>query len=151
MDPNFVQHALTDIAVRFFGYLIFILAFSTAIHGGMRAVIPDRWENSWYDEAVIYTVGVVIALMIDMNLFFYVGGLTNTQYTLSLPARRADGSPSAWFAPWLVIFTCNIITGALIGAGKKVIVGIGEEFTSGWEAIKRMLGRGNGQGPAVVG
>lgn len=141
MDPNFVQHSIGDLSSRFLGYLLFVLAYATVIHGGIRAIVPDKWEGSWYDEALIYAVGILLALMVDLNAFFYVAGITNDQYVSSLSARAADGSPSAWFLPTVVIAMCNVLTGALVGGGKKVIVGVAEEFTSGYEKIKSMMDR----------
>lgn len=148
MDPNFVQHSLVDISVRFSGYLIFILAFSTAIHGGVDglfALFGCEVKDTKLDDGVKAGLGITIATLVDLNLFFYVGGITNTQFAQSLAARAADGSPSAWLPPVFAILVCNLITGSMVGGGKRVIVGVAREFGSGYEAIKKAIGnRGNG-------
>jgi len=150
LDPNFVQHGLDDIAVRFFGYLAFILAFSTVIHGAVQATFALfhlDLRDTWYDEAAIATLGIFFALACDWNAVFYIAGLTNGQYAHALPFLRADGSPAGWFSPTLVIGAGNVLTGALVIGGRKSIVGIGEEFAKGFEAIKGLLSRTtNGKG-----
>jgi hypothetical protein len=142
MDPNFVQHSLADISARFLGYLVFILAYSTGIHGGVNGMFKTFGvdiSTTKKDDFVKGFLGIAIALMVDLNFLFYVAGLTNGQFANSLDVRTAEGSPSAWFPPMATIFVCNIITGTLVVGGKRVIVGIAEEFSSGYQKIKNLL------------
>ena len=144
LDPNFVQHALDDIAVRFFGYLAFILAYSTVIHGSVRAVftlLGVALKDTWWDDAAIAALGIFFALCLDWNSMFYIAGITNEQYVKAMPIMAAHGSPAAWFPPTLVIGVCNVITGALVIGGRKSIVGIADEFKKGIEALKEIIGR----------
>jgi len=141
---DFVQHDIADIATRFFGYLVFILAYSTGIHGGVRAafeVFNLDLKNTWWDEVAIAVLGIFFALAIDLNLFFYIAGITNTQYAMSVSVRAADMSPSALFPVGLVITVCNVVTGAMVVGGRKAVVGIAEEFKQGLEAIKAIRDR----------
>lgn len=145
MDPNFVQHSIADITTRFGGYLVIILALSTAIHGGVRGILGLLGVDleGVADEFVIGVLGILFALMLDLNLFFYVIGITNTQLVLSQAARLADGSPSGIFPPVMVIGLSNIVTGTMVVGGRKVIVGIAKEFGAGVEGIKKALNKNN--------
>lgn len=152
MDPNFVQHSLSDISVRFAGYLIFILAYSTAINGGvngMFATFGVDVTQSKADDIVKGIAGMFLAVMIDLNMFFYVGGITNGQFTNSLAERALDGSPSGYFPPITVILFCNLFTGLLVVGGKKVITGVAEQFGSGVTAIKKAISNRNGNKDAT--
>jgi len=147
MDPDFVQHSLSDISVRFAGYLIFILAYSTAINGGINGMFAtfgvDVTTTKW-DDVAKGVAGMLLAVMIDLNMFFYVAGVTNGQFANSIEARAADGSPSALFSPWMVVLFCNLLTGTLVVGGKKVITGVAEQFGSGFTAIKNAISNRNG-------
>ena len=149
LDPNFVQHGLDDIAVRFFGYLAFILAYSTVIHGSVRAaftVFGVDLKDTWWDDVAIATLGIFFALCLDWNSMFYIAGITNEQYVKAMPIMATHGSPAAWFNPTLVIAVCNVLTGALVIGGRKSIVGIAEEFQKGLGALKEILNRKTGNG-----
>uniref|UniRef100_A0A6M3KAH6 Uncharacterized protein n=1 Tax=viral metagenome TaxID=1070528 RepID=A0A6M3KAH6_9ZZZZ len=147
MDPNFVQHGLDDIAIRFLGYLVFILAYSTGVHGGVRAafaVFRIRAADTWWDEACIAALGIFFALALDMNLFFYVAGLTNEQYVGALPVLRAHGSPAGYFNATLVIGVANVVTGAMVVGGRKAIVGMADSFVDGFNRIKGLIPKNGG-------
>ena len=144
MDPNFVQHSIPDLVTRFSGYLIFILAYSTAIHGGVNgafALLGIDVQKSKWDDIVKGALGMALALMLDFNLFFYVAGMTNAQYMNALPRMAEHGSPAAGVPAGLGFATCNVITGTMVVGGKRVIVGVAREFTSGVEAIKKAFSK----------
>ena len=144
MDPNFVQHDIADISIRFFGYLIFILAYSTGIHGGVRAtfqVCRVSLIDTWWDEVAIAALGIFFALSLNLNLFFYVAGLTDDQFVHALPVMAGYGVPAGLLPAWLTIGVCNVVTGAMVVGGRKAIVSVAEEFRHGFDAIKAIMDR----------
>lgn len=138
MDPAFVQHSIVDLTTRVAGYLVFILAYASMVWGGVHGIFRMFKVSleGWADEVAIAVVGILGALMMDWNMWFYVAGLTETQFVLSHAARGEMGSPSAWFPPDLVLLFGNITTGALVVAGKRTIVGIAESFGDGVRSIQ---------------
>ena len=165
MDPNFVQHSIVDISGRFLGYLVCILAYSVALNTVCNKVLfgTPWWEKTigdgWTDDAgahhpskyipgidpgtyIIIGLGIMFAIMLDWNLFFYVGGVTNTQFALSMGERAADGSPSAWFEVSTVILWCNIITGAMAGLGRAAIQAAADDFAQGRDYIMSKVKKG---------
>ena len=150
VDSGFVQHAISDISARFFGYLVFILAYSTVVHGSVRAAFALTGLNlhkTWWDDAAVGVLGVFFALAMDLNAMFYIAGVTPSQYVTARTAWAGLGVPGGSIpASWL-FFVCNITTGALVIGGRKAIVGIAEEFQKGLEAIKAIMSRkANGGG-----
>ena len=149
LDPAFVQHSIGDLATRFSGYLIFILAFSTMVWGGVQGMFyffkVEIAETKW-DEWCILVVGLFFAVGLDWNMWFYVAGLTEPQFVKSLELRSEMGSPSAWIHPTIVLLACNLTTGALVVAGKRTIVSMAESFADGMRSIKQALPIRNGQG-----
>lgn len=147
MDPNFVDHPLGALVARVLEYLVFVLFYSTAIYGGVQGLFRFcglKLEKTSLDEWVIAMLGMAFALMLDLNMWFYVNGQTNAQWAYSVALRAEQGSPSAWFPVWLIILFCNLTTGAMVVGGKRVILGVTKEFGDGVEALKTAL-RQNGQ------
>jgi hypothetical protein len=140
---DFVQHSIGDISVRFFGYLIFILAYSTVIHGAVRATFGvfeiTNLKETWWDEAAIAVLGIFLALACNWNALFYIGGITEPQFVGALAGMAKNGAPGGYIPPWLTIGICNIVTGALAVGGRKTIVGVAAEFQAGLTAIKKIM------------
>lgn len=153
MDPNFVQHSLADISTRFFGYLVFILAYSTVIHNAVRGtlrLVKIDLAKTWWDEAAIAALGIFFALGMDFNALFYIAGITNAQFFNAHPELREQASPAGWIPSGLVIAMCNIVTGAMLIGGRRVIVATAEEFQKGLESIKKIMDRKtNGASPSA--
>lgn len=148
MDPNFVQHAIGDVSTRFFGYLIFILAYSTVIHGGVRAAFGvcgmTNLKDTWWDDVAIAVAGVFLAISMNWNALFYIAGITEPQFVAALQPMQASGALAGYIPAWLTILVCNVLTGALAVGGRKTIVATAEEFQRGLEAIKKIMSRNNG-------
>jgi hypothetical protein len=146
MDPNFVQHSITDLITRFAGYLIFIGAYSTAISGGVNGMFKMfgvDLDKTKADTFVIACVGMIAALLIDLNMFFYIAGITNAQFTHSAAERWSDGAISGWVPAVVTITFCNLVTGTLVVGGKKVIKGIATEFAGIVSFVKGKFGNGD--------
>jgi hypothetical protein len=94
------------------------------------------WEPGMY---VVVALGMCFGVMLDWNLFFYIDGITNAQFTNSLAARAADQSPSAWFSPGAVILACNAVTGALVGLGKVAIEEVATNFATIRDRIMKLF------------
>ena len=144
MDPNFVQHAMTDIFARFFGYLVFILAYSTLIHGAVQAmfrVFGLTLADTIWDEICIGSLGIFFGLALNLNGFFYIGGVTDEQFVQALPVMKAFGVPAGYLGATLVIFMCNVTTGAMVVGGRRTVVAMADEFSKGFAAIKAAMDR----------
>ena len=153
MDPNFVDHEFATLTARVGEYLVFILFYATVVWGGVQGLLRllgVKLEKTRLDEWLIAAVGMLVAVMRDLNAFNYVEGTTNVQWALSLTARAADGSPSAWFPVWLTILVANLLTGAMVVGGRRTIVGIAQSFGSGAQAIKDAMGNRQAPGRAPV-
>lgn len=156
MDPNFVQHTLADVTTRFVGMLGMLMGFSIPLYAVLRVLFETPWYNrtfgkGWDDDGVSIPsrffpncdprawismcIGWFIGIGLNVNMWFYMAGLTDGQVSGAQGAQAELGIVAGFIPFWLLVFVLNSLSGLAIGMGPKVIISMAKT----WQNVKNQI------------
>jgi len=130
---------ILTVSSRFFEYLVFVLAYSSIIHGAVQGTfrfLHLKLADTWWDEAAIAVLSLFFAVGMDWNAMFYIANVTPDQYLGARAAWIQMQMPAASMPPYLVFLAGNVVTAAMVVIGRQGVVAIAEEFRKSLDAIR---------------